>query len=259
MSSDPPFDGATYDPDADGARLQKQLERVREIMLEGRSANVWRMATEVAALVGPKAREPAIQARIRDLRKVKFGGYRVAIRRRGEPRAGLWEYKLLGATEVAPEGARVLDAVGPTVPRPAAAVLLTATTELRLRQKQGAGFSAATLDVVTWLESLHGMAPVDPEPVSPPAEGDAFDFEAHLPAKPEPPSACDHGLSFDLEEAKRILGEWEPKSDVGFIMGNPKHAEVRKRFPRLHGPCPKGCGFEGIAYASPEHFSYGDW
>jgi hypothetical protein len=71
--------------------------------------------------------------------------------------------------------------------------------------------------------------------------------------------SCDHGLTFDREEAERILGEWEPKTEVDFIVGNPKHAEVRKRFPRLHGKCPKGCGFEGIAYASPEHFGYGDW
>lgn len=70
---------------------------------------------------------------------------------------------------------------------------------------------------------------------------------------------CDHGLVFDVEEAKKILGSWQPKSEVDFIMGNPKHADVRKRFPRLHGKCPKGCGFDGIAYVSPEHYAYGDW
>ena len=71
--------------------------------------------------------------------------------------------------------------------------------------------------------------------------------------------ACDHGLSFDVEEAKRILGDWTPVTAVDFISGNPKHVDVRRRFPRLEGPCPKGCGFSGIAYVSTEHFTYGDW
>ncbi len=71
--------------------------------------------------------------------------------------------------------------------------------------------------------------------------------------------SCDHGLTFDVEEAKRILGEWQPTSPAEFIMGNPKHAEVRARWPRLHGPCPKGCGFDGIAYASRDHYTMGDW
>mgnify|MGYP006308533931 CR=1 FL=1 len=71
--------------------------------------------------------------------------------------------------------------------------------------------------------------------------------------------ACDHDLVFDEEEAARILGEWQPQSIVEHIAGNPKHAEVRKRFPRLFGPCPKGCGFYGIAYVSWEHYRMGDW
>lgn len=70
---------------------------------------------------------------------------------------------------------------------------------------------------------------------------------------------CDHGLQFDPEEAKKILGSWEPQSIVEFVMGNPRHVEVRKRFPRLHGECPKKCGFVGIAYASSEHYVMGDW
>lgn len=76
---------------------------------------------------------------------------------------------------------------------------------------------------------------------------------------PNVPSACDHGLVFDREEAKRILGDWVPQDAADFIVGNPQRAEVRKRFPRLHGVCPKGCGFTGIAYASFEHYIYGDW
>lgn len=53
---------------------------------------------------------------------------------------------------------------------------------------------------------------------------------------------CDHGVSYDSEAAKGL--------DV---------AEVRKRWPRGWGPCPKGCGYNGIAYASFEHYICGDW
>lgn len=70
---------------------------------------------------------------------------------------------------------------------------------------------------------------------------------------------CDHGVTFDLEEAKRILGDWQPTNPAEFICGNPKHSEVRKRFPRLSGACPLGCGYSGIYYASTEHYIYGDW
>lgn len=72
-------------------------------------------------------------------------------------------------------------------------------------------------------------------------------------------SECDHGLTFDLEEAQQILGDWRPSSSFEFVMGNPRHAEVRRRFPRLEGQCPKRCGFVGIAYASADHFVSGDW
>ena len=57
-----------------------------------------------------------------------------------------------------------------------------------------------------------------------------------------PPVECDHGVAFD-SEAARGLSEYE----------------VRKRWPRGSGPCPKGCGFVGIAYASSEHYVMGDW
>lgn len=57
-------------------------------------------------------------------------------------------------------------------------------------------------------------------------------------------SACDHGVTFWHEEAKRL---------------NLSARQVRERWPRLFGDCPKGCGFHGIAYASYAHFIYGDW
>lgn len=54
--------------------------------------------------------------------------------------------------------------------------------------------------------------------------------------------ACDHGVTFDQVAAAPMTV-----------------AEVRAKYPRLDGLCPKGCGFHGIAYKSTAHFVYGDW
>lgn len=70
---------------------------------------------------------------------------------------------------------------------------------------------------------------------------------------------CDHGVTFDAKVAREILGSWKPESAVEFVMGNSASGEIRKRWPRLSGPCPKGCSFNGIAYASYEHYMSGDW
>lgn len=56
---------------------------------------------------------------------------------------------------------------------------------------------------------------------------------------------CDHGVVFDEEEFKKNPGM--------------SASEVKKRWPRGWGPCPKGCGFNGIAYASFLHYIAGDW
>ena len=53
---------------------------------------------------------------------------------------------------------------------------------------------------------------------------------------------CDHGVAFD-EDAARGL----------------RPREVRQRWPRGHGVCPKGCGYVGIAYKSWAHYIAGDW
>jgi hypothetical protein len=55
---------------------------------------------------------------------------------------------------------------------------------------------------------------------------------------------CDHGVTFDEAQA------------MSFSMNV---SDVRKRWPRLDGECPRGCGFKGIAYASSAHYIYGDW
>ena len=81
------FDGKTFERERDGLRLGKQLESVRMLMLDG----VWRSLQEIAAVV--EGSESGISARLRDLRKARFGGYRVD-RRRRDGCSGTWEYRV---------------------------------------------------------------------------------------------------------------------------------------------------------------------
>jgi Domain of unknown function (DUF4326) len=53
---------------------------------------------------------------------------------------------------------------------------------------------------------------------------------------------CDHGVRFDPDVARNMTS-----------------SQIRKTFPRLHGTCPKGCGFYGASYATWEHYVAGDW
>lgn len=71
---------------------------------------------------------------------------------------------------------------------------------------------------------------------------DIIDLEEYKQKKYLEKSNCDHGLSFDLDAAEHMTTQ-----------------EIRKVFPRLYGLCPKGCGFNGIAYVSKAHYVYGDW
>lgn len=83
----PRFDGPSYDPAIDEARLAKQIGRVFDLMLDGR----WGTLQEIADATGdPHA---SISAQLRHLRKARFGGYVVEKRRRAAL-AGSWEYRL---------------------------------------------------------------------------------------------------------------------------------------------------------------------
>ena len=79
------FDGATYDPRLDRARLNRQTEAVLRFMSDGR----WHTLPEAHEALGEP--EASISARLRDLRKARFGAY-VVERRRRSP--GLFEYRL---------------------------------------------------------------------------------------------------------------------------------------------------------------------
>lgn len=83
-----PFSGATYREDRDESRLRNQLERIRDLMLDG----VWRTVAEIHDVTGfPEA---SISAQLRNLRKPKLGGYRVERRWRGGDVRQLSEYRV---------------------------------------------------------------------------------------------------------------------------------------------------------------------
>lgn len=84
------FDGATYDEARDGERLARQMGRVRAVMGDG----AWHTLPEIASLTGYP--EASISARLRDLRKAKFGGHVVERRFAGH---GLWQYRVVGRDE----------------------------------------------------------------------------------------------------------------------------------------------------------------
>lgn len=84
------FDGETIDGQLDGARLERLLDRVRDFMLRH---DFQTLAAIRAACGGTEA---SVSARLRDLRKERFGGYTVDRRRMPglEPDTGLWEYRV---------------------------------------------------------------------------------------------------------------------------------------------------------------------
>lgn len=87
-TTEPPhFDGETYEPVFDLRRLATQLERVAAALSTG---GWWTLAELTAACGGSEA---GVSARLRDLRKGRFGGHTIERRRRGAATAGLWEYR----------------------------------------------------------------------------------------------------------------------------------------------------------------------
>lgn len=78
------FDGP-FLKDEDHSRLNKQLGRVRTLMLDGK----WRSLQDIAdATSDPPA---SVSARLRDLRKSKFGGHEIERKSAGK---GLFLYRM---------------------------------------------------------------------------------------------------------------------------------------------------------------------
>ena len=83
------FDGKTYTKEHDQGRLKRQLNLVFDLM---KDAN-WRTLSEISARTN--CPEASISARLRDLRKAKFGQHSVKRQRRGHWSEGVFEYQLL--------------------------------------------------------------------------------------------------------------------------------------------------------------------
>lgn len=83
----PTFGGSTFSHARDGERLAGQLARVLEALSDGKP---WTLEALVERCGGTTA---SVSSRCRDLRKAKFGGYRVRSTRVGR---GAWVYRLIG-------------------------------------------------------------------------------------------------------------------------------------------------------------------
>ena len=79
------FDGATFDEARDSERLAKQLQSVFSLMND----KEWHTIPELAYVL--RAPEASISARLRDLRKSKFGAHIVE---REYVIRGLWKYRV---------------------------------------------------------------------------------------------------------------------------------------------------------------------
>lgn len=92
----PHFNGPEYVPKHDHARLTRQIDRVRECMVDGS----WRTLSEISDKTGdPHA---SVSAQLRHLRKKRFGSWTVERRARGDRVRGLFEYRLLAGSPGAP-------------------------------------------------------------------------------------------------------------------------------------------------------------
>lgn len=91
--SPPIFDGRTFDPVKDEIRLKGQLARVFNCMKDGRYRTLSEIRYDLSCEgLRPKDSEAGISARLRDLRKKRWGSHVVNRRRRGK---GLWEYQVI--------------------------------------------------------------------------------------------------------------------------------------------------------------------
>lgn len=85
LGDNPYFDGGTFDAPRDHIRLCGQLAAVKQILLDHR----WHTLSELADRIGGS--QAGISARIRDLRKPKFGSHWIDRQHIG---CGLWRYRM---------------------------------------------------------------------------------------------------------------------------------------------------------------------
>ena len=87
------FDGKTYDPALDKARLGKLIYKVWSQMSDGG----WHTLGAISAATGGS--EASVSARLRDYRKPRFGSHTVD---RVRVRQGLWKYRVIPNFKVQP-------------------------------------------------------------------------------------------------------------------------------------------------------------
>lgn len=92
------FNGPTYAPLFDHARLTKQFDRVFAAASDGK----WRTLRELADATGDP--ESSISAQLRHARKPRFGSHTVEKRPRGDRGLGLYEYRLVVNAALRPLG-----------------------------------------------------------------------------------------------------------------------------------------------------------
>ena len=81
------FDGTTYDHERDGKRLSGLMLKVHDLMQDGE----WRTLPQICEQISANS-EASVSARLRDLRKPRFGGYCVE---REYLADGLWRYRVV--------------------------------------------------------------------------------------------------------------------------------------------------------------------
>lgn len=80
-----PFDGESFDEARDGSRLRSQLGIVFRILCDGKPHTLDELAEAAGCSVASSS------ARVRDLRKDKFGGHRIHREYLG---GGVWLYRM---------------------------------------------------------------------------------------------------------------------------------------------------------------------
>lgn len=81
----PRFDGADYVPERDDNRLSSQLERIKNVVRDGR----WRTLSEISEVTGDPM--PSVSAQLRHLRKPRFGSHIIERRYDGN---GVYSYRM---------------------------------------------------------------------------------------------------------------------------------------------------------------------
>lgn len=89
------FKGETYNPSRDHDRLHKQLQRVFEVMRDGRWYTLQDIQNAIATRYGKLDPQPSISIRVRDLKNVL--GHKT---KKQCINGGLWRYRLIVKAEI---------------------------------------------------------------------------------------------------------------------------------------------------------------